>query len=151
MYRSPVTTVFDQPHSFANGRYQVKEFLGEGGKKKVYLAHDTTLDREVVFALIKTEGLDQTSPSRITRDAQAMGRSGFHPHTAKIGDFGLAVSLDRSRPTTEGMMAGTPTLILRQSCFTGRDGENIWNPGELRVPVPADQRWCNPRHQATLH
>ncbi|MEW6185911.1 MAG: zinc-ribbon domain-containing protein, partial [Thermodesulfobacteriota bacterium] len=29
------------PSSFSNGRYQVKKFLGEGGKKKVYLAHDT--------------------------------------------------------------------------------------------------------------
>ena len=36
--------------SFANGRYQVKKFLGEGGKKKVYLAHDTLLDRDVAFA-----------------------------------------------------------------------------------------------------
>src|SRR3989338_7964320 len=34
------------PPSFANGRYAVKKFLGEGGKKKVYLAHDTVLDRE---------------------------------------------------------------------------------------------------------
>ena len=54
-----------QPTSFANGRYQVKRFLGEGGKKKVYLAHDTTLDREVAFALIKTDGLDETSRTRI--------------------------------------------------------------------------------------
>ena len=44
----------DQPSSFANGRYEVKQFLGEGGKKKVYLAQDTLLDREVAFALIKT-------------------------------------------------------------------------------------------------
>ena len=43
-----------QPTSFANGRYQVKRILGEGGKKKIYLAQDTTLDREVAFALIKT-------------------------------------------------------------------------------------------------
>ncbi|MFB3092653.1 MAG: hypothetical protein ACE1ZD_05565 [Dehalococcoidia bacterium] len=36
-----------QPTSFATGRYEVKRLLGEGGKKKVYLAHDTTLDRDV--------------------------------------------------------------------------------------------------------
>ena len=46
--------ISDQPTSFANGRYEVKRFLGEGGKKKVYLAQDTLLDREVAFALIKT-------------------------------------------------------------------------------------------------
>ena len=59
-----------QPTSFANGRYQVERFLGVGGKKKVYLAHDTTLDREVTFALIKSEGLDDTSRTLIQREAQ---------------------------------------------------------------------------------
>ena len=178
-----------QPTSFANGRYQVQKFLGEGGKKKVYLAHDTTLDRDVAFALIKTEGLDDTSRRRIQREAQAMGRLGSHQHivtvfdlgeekdqlymvtelmgggdvegvieeaedhrlpleqaikitkeacrgmefahgrgivhrdlkpenvwltedgTAKIGDFGLAVALDRSRLTTEGMIVGSVSYI----------------------------------------
>ena len=46
------------PDTFGDGRYEVKRFLGEGGKKMVYLAHDDTLDRDVAFALIKTEGLD---------------------------------------------------------------------------------------------
>ena len=46
-----------KPTSFVNGRYEVKRLLGEGGKKRVHLAHDTTLDRDVAFALIKTEGL----------------------------------------------------------------------------------------------
>ncbi len=182
-----------QPTSFSNGRYQVKRFLGEGGKKKVYLAHDTTLDREVAFALIKSERLDETSRARIQREAQAMGRLGSHQHivtvfdlgqeqdqpymvtelmgggdvegviedadghrlpleqaisiavetcrglefahsrgivhrdlkpgnvwltsdgVAKIGDFGLAVALDRSRLTTEGMMVGTLTLTIGHS------------------------------------
>ena len=45
-----------QPTSFADGRYQVKRFLGEGGKKMVYLAQDTTLDREVAFALLPILG-----------------------------------------------------------------------------------------------
>jgi hypothetical protein len=39
-----------EPTSFADGRYQVKKLLREGGKKKVYLAHDTLLDRDVAFA-----------------------------------------------------------------------------------------------------
>src|SRR5262245_51452172 len=30
-----------QPTSLGGGRYEVKRFLGEGGKKRVYLAHDT--------------------------------------------------------------------------------------------------------------
>ncbi len=78
----------EQPTSFANGRYQVKEFLGEGGKKRVYRAHDSVLDRDVALAVIKTEGLDPTSRVRITREAQAMGRLGDHPHVLSIHDLG---------------------------------------------------------------
>src|SRR3990170_6888674 len=82
------------PTSFANGRYTVRRFLGEGGKKKVYLAHDALLDRDVAFALIKTEALDPSTSSgqaareRITREAQAMGRLGDHPHIVTIHDIG---------------------------------------------------------------
>ncbi len=86
--RPVAAPVAEQPSSFANGRYQVKRFLGEGGKKKVYLAHDTTLDREVAFALIKTDGLDETSRTRIQREAQAMGRLGSHPHIVTVFDLG---------------------------------------------------------------
>jgi serine/threonine protein kinase/tetratricopeptide (TPR) repeat protein len=76
------------PTSFASGRYTVKKFLGEGGKKRVYLAHDTLLDRDVAFALIKTEGLDDAGRDRITREAQAMGRLGAHPHIVSVFDLG---------------------------------------------------------------
>jgi tetratricopeptide (TPR) repeat protein len=78
----------DTPTSFAGGRYEVSKFLGEGGKKRVYQAHDTLLDREVAFALIKTEGFDQTSKERISREAQAMGRLGVHPNIVAVLDLG---------------------------------------------------------------
>ncbi len=84
---SQVTTP-SVPTSFAGGRYQVKKFLGEGGKKKVYLAHDTALDRDVAFALIKTEKLDESTRTRIKREAQAMGKLGDHPNIVSIFDIG---------------------------------------------------------------
>ena len=87
---TPPTSVATTTHptSFANGRYQVKEFLGEGSKKKVYLAQDTLLDREVAFAFIKTEGLDEAGRARIQREAQAIGRPGSHQHIVTVFDLG---------------------------------------------------------------
>src|SRR6202049_1067682 len=74
--------------TFSNAGYAVKPFLAGGGKKRVYLAHDTLLDRDVAFALIKTEGLDDTGRQRIRREAQAMGRLGAHPHIVSVFDLG---------------------------------------------------------------
>ncbi len=85
---APPPPSIPQPTSFANGRYQVKKFLGEGGKKKVYLACDTVLDRDVAFALIKTEKLDDASRVRLSREAKAMGKLGDHPNIVSIYDFG---------------------------------------------------------------
>ena len=78
----------EQPTSFVDGRYEVRRFLGEGGKKRVFLAHDARLDRDVAFALIKTDGLDDVGRERILREAQAMGRMGAHPHIVSIFDIG---------------------------------------------------------------
>jgi class 3 adenylate cyclase len=184
--RAPPPSV---PTSIGRGRYQLKRFLGEGGRKRVYLAEDSSLNREVAVAIIKTDGLDQTGMTRARREAEAMGQLGDHPHivtihdigedagqlyivsqfmaggdldgvlrnaedrrlpcedamrigeqvcsalehahshgvvhrdikpqnvwltkdgTVKLGDFGLAVALDRSRITLEGMMVGTVTYM----------------------------------------
>jgi len=103
----------ETPTSFANDRYRVSEFLGEGGKKRVYLAHDTLLDREVAFALIKTEGYDETARSRITREAQAMGRLGTHPNIVTV--FDLGTEGDSPYMVTELMGGGDIESVLKDS------------------------------------
>jgi class 3 adenylate cyclase len=178
----------------------VKRFLGEGGRKRVYLAHDSKLDRDVAIAVIKTEGLDEAGLERVRREAQAMGRLGDHPHivtvhdmgeedgqpyivsqymaggdlegllqqaenhrlpidealriavevrhalehahsrgiihrdlkpgniwltegrTAKLGDFGLAMAVDRSRVTVAGMMLGTVAYMPPEQAL-GREAD----------------------------
>ena len=53
------------------GRYRVERFLGEGGRKRVFLVHDTTLDRDIAFAQIRTEGLDDLAWERVMREVQS--------------------------------------------------------------------------------
>jgi len=84
---SPPSQVPETPTDFSNGRYQVKTLLGQGSKKTVYLAYDTLLDRDVAFALIKTEG-DEVSGGRIVREAQAMGRLSAHTNIVTVFDLG---------------------------------------------------------------
>lgn len=73
---------------FAGGRYRVERFLGEDAHKRVYLAHDVTLDREVAFALIGGEALDAGRADRVRREGVAMGRLGGHPNVVTVYDAG---------------------------------------------------------------
>jgi len=85
---APDEVAEEGPTSFANGRYTVERFLGEGGKKLVYLVHDTTLDRMAALGLIKTQGFDDVARARILREARAMGRLSAHESILTILDIG---------------------------------------------------------------
>ena len=63
------------PTSFFESRYQAQRFLGEGGKKMVCHAQDTLLDRDVAFALIKTDEIDDVSRTQVSCGTHAMNRS----------------------------------------------------------------------------
>jgi ribosomal protein L40E len=46
------------PAALGGGRFRLEKQIGEGSKKRVYLARDTRLDRQVALSLLKTDGLD---------------------------------------------------------------------------------------------
>ena len=79
---------WSMPTSFASGRYLIRRPLGQGGQKRVYLARDDRLDRDVVIALLKTEQLEADSVPRLIREAQAMARLGSHPNIVTVYDIG---------------------------------------------------------------
>jgi RNA polymerase subunit RPABC4/transcription elongation factor Spt4 len=91
----------DAPADIAGGRYVIRGFLGEGGRKRVYLAHDTSLERDVAIALVKTEGLDDAARERVRAEARAMARLGDHPAIVTVHDIGDE--------------AGSPTASRRRS------------------------------------
>ena len=80
---APAPAARSEPDQLAGGRYQLVRFLGEGAKKRVHLARDTRLGREVAIAFIKSEGLDLV---RVRREAEAMGRLGDHPNVVTVHD-----------------------------------------------------------------
>jgi eukaryotic-like serine/threonine-protein kinase len=68
-------------------RYRRIRLLGEGGQKCVYLARDARLDREVVIAMLKTDGLDRAGITRLHHEARALARLGDHPNIVAVHDL----------------------------------------------------------------
>src|SRR3954454_25355843 len=101
------------PKRLGDGRYVVERFLGEGGRKRVYLAHDTALDRDVALAMVKTAGLDQSGRLRVRSEAQAMARLGDHPHVVTVHDIGE----ERGEPyiVSQYMAGGAVEDLLEQA------------------------------------
>ncbi len=77
----------DVPAEIA-GRYRVRRFLGQGGRKRVYLSDDTATGGEVAVALFDTAGVGAAIQARTRREADAMSRLGDHPHVVPVLDTG---------------------------------------------------------------
>ena len=105
------------PVAFGAGRYRVARLLGEGGRKQVYLARDTTLDRDIAIAVLRVEGLDDGSRERVTREARAMARMGTHPQLVTIFD----ISEENGRP------------FLVEEYMTGGDLAELLTRGPLEI------------------
>jgi serine/threonine protein kinase len=68
-------------------RYQLVSVLGRGGMATVYLARDTTLDRDVALKVLDWT-VDESSASRLAQEARILA-SLEHPGIVPVHDFGL--------------------------------------------------------------
>ena len=76
------------PTSYAGGRYVVRRQLGEGGQKRVYVASDTRLERDVVIAVLKVTDFNDQTLARFEREARTLARLGDHPNIVSVFDIG---------------------------------------------------------------
>lgn len=98
--------------------YTVRRVLGQGGMGAVYLAHHTTLDRDVAVKLLPAElAGEEGFVRRFEREARSMARLD-HPHIVKVHDFG--------RTST-----GLPYLVMEY--VDGCDLQRLIQQGQLSV------------------
>src|SRR5689334_7965771 len=132
------------PERVGDGRYVIDSFLGEGGRKRVYLAHDSAFDRDVALAIVKTAGLDESGRVRVRREAQAMARLGDHPHVVTVHDIGE----ERGEPyiVSQYMVGGAVENLLEQAPDRRLDIDTI-----LRVARGACQALAHAHRNGIVH
>jgi serine/threonine protein kinase len=78
----------DPDGNLAFGRYRLGRLLGRGGMGEVYLAHDTTLDRDVAIKFVAPERAgDDEARRRLLREAHAAAALD-HPFICTVYDTG---------------------------------------------------------------
>ncbi|MFJ7245364.1 protein kinase [Kitasatospora sp. NPDC098652] len=106
-----------------DGRYELREKLGQGGFGVVWRAQDTRMQRPVAVKVIGHHGGDQAKAAlRFVREACAAGNLS-HPHIVTVHDLGqseaddqqvtfLVMELLTGRTLTEVLRAGLPEPAL---------------------------------------
>ena len=132
------------PASFASGRYEVQRLIGEGATKRVYLAYDNRLGRDVAFALIKSEGLTEEGIARVQREGQAMGQLGDHQHIVTAYDAGEEAG--QHYIVMEYMAGGDLEALLHS-----KDGDGLQLEDALRIGDEIAQALEHAHGQGIIH
>ena len=96
------------------GRYVIDRMLGEGERKRTYLANDTKLDRLVALSFVKPEAV-ASDPQGTEREAKVLGRIGRHPNIVSLHDFEISADGAAQYMIFEYLGGGTLARYLAEN------------------------------------
>jgi serine/threonine protein kinase len=143
------------------GRYEVQQLLGEGDRKRTYLARDKKMDRLVAISMVKPEAV-LADPEGTEREAKVLGRIGSHPNIVSLYEYELDRDGSVEYMIFEYLGGGTLTAYLqaagpqslddilrlgRQLC---RGLSHLHKHGLVHRDVSPDNIWLDERNVAHL-
>jgi serine/threonine protein kinase len=142
-------------------RYEVQQLLGEGDRKRTYLARDKKMDRLVAISLVKPEAV-LTDPEGTEREAKVLGRIGSHPNVVSLYEYELDRDGSVEYMIFEYLGGGTLTGYLQTADLPSLDDilrfgrqlcrglSHLHKHGLIHRDVSPDNVWLDERHVAHL-
>lgn len=143
------------------GRYVIESVLGEGDRKKTFLAKDKKMGRPVALSFVKPDAI-VSDPDGTEREAKVLGLIGRHPNVVSLFDFEISDDGSAQYMVFEYLSGGTLTQHLaetgpmsldallrlgRQLC---RGLSHLHGRGLIHRDVSPDNIWLDERLVAHL-
>ena len=150
-----------EPGGMLAGRYEVQRLLGEGDRKRTYLARDTKMNRLVAISLVKPDAV-LSDPEGTEREARVLGRIGEHDNIVSLYDYEIGKSGSVQYIAFEFLGGGTLTEYLEQAGQLSLDDimrlgrqlcrglAHLHKRGLIHRDVSPDNIWLDDRHVAHL-
>ncbi len=149
------------PGEVLAGRYELQRLLGQGDRKRTYLARDTKMDRLVAVSVVKLEAA-LSDPDGTVREARVLGRIGEHDNIVSLYDYELGRGGSVQYMVFEYLGGGTLTEYLREAGQLSLDDilrlgrqlcrglSHLHKRDLIHRDVSPDNVWLDERHVAHL-
>lgn len=95
-------------------RYEIQRGLGEGDRKRTYLARDAKMDRIVALSVVKPDAM-LSDPQGTEREAKVLGRIGSHDNIVSLYDYVIDPARSVEFMVFEYLQGGTLADYLRRA------------------------------------